>query len=129
MPEHAHLLLWPHEGVKISSILYQIKKPVTNRALGWIRKNSPSFLPRMLDRQPNGDEHYRVWQRGGGHDRNLRSIADVHEKIGYIHQNPVRRGLIEKPGDWPWSSWRAWHLGVDEPIRIDRGTLPLLKKR
>ena len=44
------------------------------------------------------------WQRGGGHDRNLRSDDDMREKIAYIHMNPVRRGLVEKPTDWDWSS-------------------------
>ena len=34
---------------------------------------------------------------------------DVHEKIAYIHAHPVRRGLVNQPRDWPWSSWRAWH--------------------
>ena len=87
-----------------------------------------SALYRMRQRESNRSIN-RDHVLGRRKLANLRSIADVHEKIGYIHQNPVRRGLIEKPGDWPWSSWRAWHLGVDEPIRIDRGTLPLLKKR
>ena len=127
MPEHVHLLILPGEGVAISSILYQIKKPVATWAVSWVRLNRPSFLGTMLDRQPNGKSSYRFWQRGGGYDRNLRSVSDVHEKIKYIHDNPVRRGLAARARDWPWSSWRAWEKGVDEPIRIDRQTLPPLE--
>ena len=126
MPEHVHLVLLPGEGVRIRDILYQIKKPVTTWAIAWVKRHQPSFLARMLHRQTGGRRSHRFWQRGGGYDRNLRSVADVHEKIHYVHSNPVRRGLVERPGDWPWSSWRAWEEGVDEPIRIDRGTLPTL---
>ena len=38
-------------------------------------------------------------------DRNLRSYFDFMEKLRYIHRNPVKRGLCEKPEDWPWSSF------------------------
>jgi putative transposase len=128
MPEHAHLLILPAEDVSISSILYQIKKPVTTWAVSWVRRNSQSFLNNMLDRQPSGKSSYRFWQRGGGYDRNLRSVADIHEKIRYMHENPVRRGLVARACQWQWSSWRAWEEGIDKPIRIDRESLPPLER-
>ena len=80
----------------------------------------------MEDRQPNGKVAYRFWQRGGGHDRNLRSDRDVHEKIQYIHENPVRRGLVAQPEGWPWSSCRAHFNTVDSPIPIDRDSIPVV---
>lgn len=46
------------------------------------------------------------WQRGGGYDRNVRGEDALREKIGYIHANPVRRGLVERAEDWVWSSAR-----------------------
>jgi putative transposase len=58
----------------------------------------------------------------------LRSVADIHQKIAYVHANPVRRGLVECPEDWPWSSGRAWQTGEDHPIAIDRGSLPTLQE-
>ncbi|MBN1912150.1 MAG: transposase [Pirellulales bacterium] len=126
MPEHVHVILMPHQDVKVSAILTALKQAVSNRALAWLRRHRPDFLPRLEDIQPNGKRHHRFWQRGGGYDRNLRSIPDIFEKIDYVHHNPVRRGLVENPADWPWSSCRAWETGVDEPIPIDRGSLPML---
>jgi hypothetical protein len=48
-------------------------------------------------------------------------------KICYIHQNPVERGLVEKPEDWKWSSAR-WYAGQREgqhegqiPIDYEKG--------
>jgi putative transposase len=127
MPEHVHLVLLPHEGIRISEILRIIKRPVTRKAVVWSEANSPNFLAEMIYTQPNGKMTRQFWQRGGGYDRNLRSIPDVHEKIQYIHANPVRRGLVEKPEDWPWSSYRAWRTGIDSPIPIDRSSLPPLE--
>ncbi|MCA8990243.1 MAG: hypothetical protein KDA78_21525, partial [Planctomycetaceae bacterium] len=78
------------------------------------------------DQQPSGKTHYRFWQRGGGYDRNLRSTSDVHEKIRYIHENPVRRGLCQFPSDWKWSSAHAWETGENTPLEIQKESVPTL---
>ena len=127
MPEHVHLLILPHDAITISSILTSIKQPVTRRALAWMRENQPSFLRVMADAQPNGKVSHRFWQRGGGYDRNLWTTKETHEKLCYIHENPVRRGLVSRAEDWQWSSYRAWEEGIDEPIAIDRESLPPLE--
>jgi putative transposase len=126
MPEHVHLVLLPAEGIQISVILQAIKLSVARRAVAWVRANKPLFLTQMADVQPSGKTAYRFWQRGGGYDRNLWTASEIHEKIRYIHNNPLRRGLANRVDDWPWSSWRAWEEGIDEPIRIDRGSVPML---
>jgi putative transposase len=123
MPEHVHIILTPKPEILIRNILTSLKQPVSKRALLWVRQNAPSFLKQMEDRQPNGEVHYRFWQRGSGYDRNLRSRDDITEKIEYIHSNPVRRKLAEKCSDWPWSSHHAWTTGNDAPIPIDRHLL------
>jgi putative transposase len=127
MPEHVHLLILPHEDVTISAILSALKQPVAKRALVCVRRYAPGFLETMADCRPNGRVIHRFWQRGGGYDRNLRSTRDVHEKLRYIHDNPVRRGLRRRAEDWQWSSCRAWQSGVDDLIRIDRDTFPILE--
>ncbi len=104
MPEHAHLLIWPTQAAyDISKILKAIKKSVANRALAFVRHEAPDFLKNMEDRQPNGQTHYRFWQRGGGYDRNLFEPRTVFQQIEYMHNNPVRRGLCQTPEDWLWS--------------------------
>ena len=30
----------------------------------------------------------------------------------YIHLNPVRAKLVDRPQDWPWSSYRGYHRAV-----------------
>jgi putative transposase len=125
MPEHAHLLLWPTElEYDISDVLNSIKQSVTKRALIHVRRRAPGFLARMEDRQPNGQVHYRFWQRGGGYDRNVVEPATVYQQIEYIHNNPVRRGLCARPQDWKWSGATDYAEMGPGPLRIDRESLP-----
>jgi putative transposase len=125
MPEHAHLLFWPTElRYDTSEILNSIKQSVAKRALIYVRRTAPEFLRRMEDRQPNGDVHYRFWQRGGGYDRNIVEPGTLHQEIEYFHNNPVRRGLVTRPEEWLWSS-AADYLGVRAgPLLLDRESLP-----
>jgi putative transposase len=127
MPEHVHLLIWPHEGQAVSDILKSIKQPVTQRAVAWLRANAPEGLAAMLDCSPGGGRAYRFWQVGGGHDRNMRTVRETHEKLTYIHNNPVKRGLVERPEEWAWSSARAWATGTDQPAKINRESFPILE--
>jgi len=124
MPEHVHLVLQPLPGVPMRRVLWQIKRPMTASVLSWVRRYAPTFLPRMTDKHPGGKVVYRFWQRGGGHDRNLRSVGDVYEKIRYVHENPVRRGLIERAEDWLWSSAAEWITGKKGPVIIDWDAMP-----
>jgi len=39
----------------------------------------------------------------------------VVEKVKYCHDNPVKRGLVAQPEDWPWSSCR-WYQGQREDV-------------
>jgi putative transposase len=117
-------MVLPREGTKISQLLKTIKLSVGKLASNWVKENAPEFLPNMTDTQPDGMETIRFWQRGGGYDRNICSVDELYEKINYMHKNPVRRGLVNHPGDWYWSSYRAFEERINEPIDIDWESLP-----
>ena len=117
MPEHVHLLIFPREDVySIADILLDIKRPVARQALRYVREHAPGFLDRMKDEQPNGSVRHRFWQRGGGYDRNLARTQIVHDTLAYIHANPVRRGLVESPVAWRWSSAGFYQGEQDVPL-------------
>ena len=127
MPDHVHLLLLPQRGADIQGILRSCKQPVTERAKAWLQRHEPDGVRIMVDAQPDGTVAYRFWQRGGGYDRNITTPEEAHEKAIYIHNNPVRAGLVDRPEQWPWSSHRAWQRSGEAPIPIDRETLPPLE--
>ena len=41
-------------------------------------------------------------------DHALRTGKEYHEKVEYIHLNPVRAGLVGHPQDWRWSSFNEY---------------------
>jgi putative transposase len=53
------------------------------------------------------------------YDFNVWSERKFVEKLRYIHRNPVTRGLVERPGDWLWSSFRHYSTGADGVVQIE----------
>jgi putative transposase len=105
MPEHVHLLVYPRRpDYRISSILWRIKQPVALRAVYFLAKHSSEWLARLSVKRADGRVERRFWQAGGGYDRNLMEPATVRLVMDYIHNNPVRRGLVGRPEEWAWSS-------------------------
>ena len=116
MPDHVHLILVPDPRREpMAAILRSLKQPV---AQGLIKAWRGSSSPMLKDlATPRGE--VRVWQEGGGFDRNSRSPEELADEIEYIHQNPVKAGLVGAPTDWAWSSAR-WYAGQREgAIPID----------
>jgi len=88
MPDHVHLLLtplrddegWPYALPAILKLL----KGVSARSINKLEGSSGP-----------------VWQEES-FDHVLRSQESFEEKLEYIRQNPVRRGLVQKTEDYRW---------------------------
>jgi len=53
------------------------------------------------------DRPYQLWQEGS-HPQEIQSEAMMRQKLEYIHANPVRRGYVDAPADWRYSSARDY---------------------
>lgn len=116
MPEHVHILVQPTtQDVRIDLLLKAMKAPFSSRVKRRLEDAESPLLERLIVRERPGVYRFRFWQEGGGYDRNLRSVPAVEAAIDYIHENPVRRRLCERPADWRWSS--AHHYRED--VRVD----------
>jgi putative transposase len=123
MPEHVHLLIFPSRpSYRIAAILADIKRPVGQAAIDWVRNNRPDFLS-QLRVENRGRVYHRFWQAGPGRDHNIHEPETAHRIIEYIHNNPVSRGLVSKPEAWPWSSARDWAGDRNGVLPIDK-TIP-----
>jgi putative transposase len=80
--------------------------------------SEPKRFSRALHRG-SIDSARHVWQRRF-YDFNVFSDKKLTEKIHYIHRNPLRRGLVDRPEDWKWSSFRFYASGESGPVRIHR---------
>lgn len=69
-------------------------------------------------RRERVDSKFQVWQQGH-HPQLIQGEAMLRQKIEYIHNNPVRRGWVELPEHWRYSSARNYLLGDETIIRMD----------
>ena len=86
MPDHLHALVELGKRHDLSRVVQHLKSRLAaaaNEAIGW---------------------RGRLWQRGF-HDRALRADEDLRTAARYIVANPVRAGLVEHVGDYPY--WNA----------------------
>ncbi len=118
MPNHVHLLIWPRTEIhSIAKILLSIKQSVSRRELIFSRKND---LTRLRLYQTNDkNSPYRIWQDGGGYDRNIISSGAIKNSIYYIHNNPIRKKLVSDVKDWYWSSFSELENPGSGPLVID----------
>jgi putative transposase len=98
MPEHVHLLVGEPRRSSLS-IALQVLKQQSSRKL-----------------KQRGELQF--WQRRY-YDFNVWSEEKRVEKLRYMHRNPVKRGLVEKPEDWQWSSFRHYATGELGAVEIE----------
>ena len=92
MPEHIHIVVWAELGDNIRRFL-QRTLSLTSRSIepdkGRLWKERPRVLP-------------------------IYSSSVLKTKVDYFHRNPIKRGLVENPEDWPHSSYRQLVMGASD---------------
>ncbi|MBZ5538815.1 MAG: transposase [Acidobacteriia bacterium] len=127
MPEHFHMMIWPSATVNPSRVMKSLKERTALGILDQLDQNQQSTWCRkilsrcILPPTFHGHERRRVWLPRS-HDINIYTEKKRLEKLNYMHANPVKRGLVKTPGDWPWSSWRFYYLGDDSLLTMDNVT-------
>jgi hypothetical protein len=51
------------------------------------------------------DKEYQCWEEGS-HPQLMQNAEMLRQKLDYIHFNPVKRGYVDKPEHWRYSSAR-----------------------
>ena len=64
---------------------------------------------------------YQFWTHEN-HDVELTSNEMIDSRLDYIHQNPVRAGIVENEADYLYSSARNYHE-LSNLIAIDKNYL------
>ena len=95
---------------------FVVRAPRLNKCVGSFK----SFTAARLIELPEAHKHdreYQFWQEGA-HAEMIFSEAVMREKLDYIHRNPVKRGYVNIPEHWRYSSARNY-LGEPGLIGID----------
>jgi putative transposase len=95
MPEHVHLLVSEPAKALLSKAIQALKLSVSVQS-----RELPFWQARY-------------------YDFNLHNEEKRVEKLRYMHRNPVKRGLVAKPEDWAWSSFRHYATEVEGVVEIE----------
>ncbi len=125
MPEHFHLLISEPEKGTPSTVMQVLKQRFAHQLLQRLQTHGGPAQGELWD-EMLAEGH--VWQRRF-YDFVVWSYAKRLEKLRYIHRNPVTRGLVLKPEQWPWSSFR--HYAYDEagPVLVNEQQPSKMKVR
>jgi putative transposase len=118
MPEHVHLLVSEPLQRPLSIAIQALKLGFARRVIGGRRRQHPSEL---IECGP-----HRIW-KARYYDFNVCTTDKRVEKLRYIHRNPVKRGLVEAPQQWRWSSFRTYAYQEKGPVGINQWSVPKLK--
>ena len=95
MPEHIHLMVNEPKLALLSKAIQAVKLSVSVQS-----QERPFWQARY-------------------YDFNVHNPKKREEKLRYMHLNPVRRGLVDKPEDWPHSSFRHYAFGEVGRVEIE----------
>ena len=91
--------------------------------MNYLKNNNPGGLKYLATSQTH--RPYRFWQKGGGYDRNVTKVETIIDSVRYLHNNPVRKGLVESEHEWYYSSAADWQGVKQGPIPIDFDSYPV----
>jgi REP-associated tyrosine transposase len=95
MPNHLHLLITPSDEASLERVM-QLIKGGSSHEIHLVRGCK-----------------MHIWQPGF-HEESIRDLDDYRLKAGYIRNNPVHAGLVDKPEEWPYGS-AAGKTAMDGP--------------
>jgi putative transposase len=111
MPEHVHLLLSEPPGARLADAIHYLNLSFAKRVRSL--RGAPGSRP-LWGANLGGS----FWEKRY-YDRNVRDAREFIVKLRYLHRNPVKRGLVSKPEDWKWSSFRHYALREKGGVEIE----------
>ena len=105
MPEHIHLLVGEPDERSVAVAIQVLKQRVSHQC-------------HARDRSRSTEDNRLPFWYPRSYDFNVFSEKKIAEKLDYMHWNPVKRGLVESPEQWRWSSYRFYALGEEGPVKI-----------
>lgn len=113
MPSHLHIICSVSSDAGMSGFLRDFKKFTSKEIVKLVKKVPGSSCDRILQQFKNAckylvrDQQYKVWQ-DSNHAEIILSVIFFHQKLNYIHNNPVKALMVDNPEDYMFSSARNY---------------------
>lgn len=119
MDDHVHLLAFSEK--EMSDALRLLNGVAARRIIQYLQENGfESSLFKLRGETRERNHKHSVWQH---HPDSLEIFGEdtFRQKVDYIHQNPVRAGLVDDSLEYRFSSARLWadRADEDEPLLTD----------
>ena len=119
MENHLHLIVTAND---LSHAMQSFKSFTAKQIIQVLEQSHQTYWLEQLrlHKQPHKVQStYQIWQEGF-HPQMIQHSEMLHQKIDYIHNNPVRRGYVDEPCHWRYSSARnyAGQVGVLEIVPL-----------
>ncbi len=109
MSNHIHLIVRAKDG-KLNILLGHLKSFTAKQFIKQIeinpqesRKDWLMHMFKFYGKGNSQNETYQFWQNGN-HSIELWNAEVIKQKINYMHNNPVKQGIVAKPEDYLYSS-------------------------
>ena len=121
MSNHLHLVVRARQG-NLSDIVRDFKKYTSSALIRMLRQPGESrreWLVPLLEKGGNRQKkmsRHQLWQYNN-HAEEVFSSQFARIKINYIHQNPVKAGLVDRATNYIFSSARDY-AGIPGPVKV-----------
>jgi putative transposase len=105
MPTHLHAIVYSVDfrAEPLSAVLTEFRKYTGRRLSDFCQKSMPACFRQTLKECASTDRERRFWQPGR-HPIAVQTEKFWRQKLDYLHENPVRKGLVRRSRDWRYSS-------------------------
>lgn len=125
MSNHVHLIVSTKEPNRLSDVLRDLKKFTSNRIIKALSENPKESRKNWMlwifkkagEENPRNTDH-QFWQQDN-HPVACESAEILDSKMNYLHENPVRAGVVRKGEDYVYSSAMDYYLDEKGLIEID----------
>ena len=107
LENHIHLVA---QSSNLGKDMQTFKSWTARSILDYLQEQKAGFLLTQFGRykKPHKTQSkYQLWQEGS-HPQLVASESVLRQKLEYIHQNPVKRGYVDMPEHWRYSSARSY---------------------
>ncbi|MFZ4699669.1 MAG: REP-associated tyrosine transposase [Candidatus Methylumidiphilus sp.] len=118
LENHLHLIA---SSENLGRDMQRFKSYTAKEIIAFLEQRQSAKILEMLalfKRSHKIESTYQVWEEGN-HPQIIETEAVMHQKMEYIHQNPVKRGYVDKPEHWRYSSARNY-AGLEGLIEVTR---------
>jgi len=114
MTNHIHMIVGTHDH-QLEDIVRDMKRHTSQQLRAAIENNLQESrrqwilsLMKQAGRVNGNNTGFQLWQQDN-HPIELSTHRILHQKLDYIHDNPVKAGFVEKPEDYLYSSAKNYY--------------------